>query len=121
MGRGVVTREKRTVVAKNIILLSSGTGNSASIRSTCGALALFDALPYLGRYLLGQSIRLSDPDKLPTKVTSENKGNSADYEDAGGQHQDFCGIKSRKILAFILSCSVANRLGVGAIDPMGTR
>jgi hypothetical protein len=59
--------------------------------------------------------------QTPDQVTSENKGNCADYEDAGGQHQDFGGIKSRKILAFILSCSVANRLGVGAIDPMGTR
>jgi hypothetical protein len=81
---------------------------------------MFDALPYLGRYLLGQSVRLSDRTNSD-QVTSENKGNCADYEDAGGQHQDFGGIKSRKILAFILSCSVANRLGVGAIDPMGTR
>jgi hypothetical protein len=81
---------------------------------------MFDALPYLGRYLLGQVFVLAIG-QTPYQVTSENKGNCGDYEDAGGQRQDFGGIKSRKILAFILSCSVANRLGVGAIDPMGTQ
>ena len=81
---------------------------------------MFDALPYLVAIYWAKVFVLAIG-QTPDQVTSENKGICADYEDAGGQHQDFGGIKSRKILAFILSCSVANRLRVGAINPMGTQ
>jgi hypothetical protein len=68
---------------------------------------MFDPLPYLVAIYWAKVFVLTIG-QTPDQVTSENKGNCADYEDAGGQHQDFGGIKSRKILALILSCSVAN-------------
>ena len=80
---------------------------------------MFDALPYLGRYLLGQSVRLSRSDKIPDQVTSENKSNCGDYEDAGGQHRISGHQIPQNIGIHLILCG-ASRLGVGAIDPTGT-
>jgi hypothetical protein len=66
---------------------------------------MFDALPYLGRYLLGQSVRLSRSDKFPTKSRQKTKVIAAITRTLAVS-TGFRGIKSRKILAFILSCAV---------------
>jgi hypothetical protein len=80
---------------------------------------MFDALQYLGRYLLGQSVRLSRSDKFPTKSRQKTKVIAAITRTLAVSTRISGHQIPQNIGIHLILCG-ASRLGVGAIDPTGT-